>query len=339
MTSNGEFVAFWKSDPNTISFFTPSELRGPYFHYSLDDPVNDWNSARTSYAAAVDNDLDLYDDVINAAWHYFAQGMEFINKRAVMLSSIDPGTYYPRIWQGYYSLANPVAGYNAVSPRDQYGYQYTQSAVAAASLFDYLIEIFRHVEPSDKNYHTFSHKIRELLLLACTEIESEWRAVLQGNTRQENWRERYTTADYFRVKKPLRLSEWSVVLKEYEHLGSFTPFEKWSHSAPTKSLAWYHAYNAVKHDRAAEFSKATLENLLNAVSALHIMQAAQWGPEIFSLLHENRFSPFAVVSMPMIAISEVYMPSIDESRSLMASYYFDSQSAVNDSPDSINEVP
>ena len=105
-------------------------------------------------------------------------------------------------------------------------------------------------------------------------------------------------------------------------MGEFTPFAQWSDVAPTKSLAWYDAYNAVKHHREAEFSKATLEVLLDAVAALHIMQVAQWGPEVFSLLHENRFSPFTAVVAPVISPAEVYMPSLDESRTLSPGLYF-----------------
>jgi hypothetical protein len=36
-------------------------------------------------------------------------------------------------------------------------------------------------------------------------------------------------------------------------------------------------------------------NSENCETDLHVVQAAQWGPEVFSLLHENQFSPFTVV--------------------------------------------
>jgi hypothetical protein len=317
ITLRQDLVAFWKSGPSTMSFFIPSARDESFFSASVDD----WNSTRTHYEAS--DHLDLYDEDINAAWHLLGQRMEFIDRRAVMISDVEPGIYYPRIWRGYYPDQDPFMGYNAVNPRKIYGYRYTQSAAAAASLFSYLVEIFRHVEPSEKNYQTFGHKMRELLLLACTEIESEWRAVLEENTKKENWQERYTTADYFRVKEPLRLGEWGVILTDYPQLNSFMTFETWTQDAPTKSLAWYDAYNAVKHHRVSEFSKATLGNLIDAMAALHIMQAAQWGPEVFSLLHDNRSSPFTVIKSPNISINEIYMPSIDENRNLVAGLYFD----------------
>jgi hypothetical protein len=319
ITYRQEFVAFWKRDEKTISLFLPSGLGEVYFSR----PLEEWDSARTHYADREKDDLDQYDDIVNAAWHFLGHKSAFLDKRTAALSDVQPGIYYPRIWRGYCPDDNPYIGYNAVNLRREYGYKYIQSAVAASSLFGYLTEIFRHVEPAKENLSTFGHKTRELLLLACMEIESGWRAVLDENTKQEKRQDRYTTADYFRIKEPLHLGEWSVILTDYPQLNAFTPFAKWTSTSPTQSLQWYDAYNAVKHHREARFSQATLQNLLNAMSALHIMQVAQWGPEVFSFLHENRFSPFTVVKSPDVGMGEIYMPAIDESGSLTPDLYFD----------------
>jgi hypothetical protein len=268
ITYRQEFVAFWKHDEKTISFFLPSGLGEVYFNR----PLEEWDSARTHYVGRENADLDQYDDIINAAWHFLGHKSAFLDKSSAALSDIQPGLYYPRIWRGYCPDNNPYVGYNAVNPHREYGYKYIQSAVAASSLFDYLTEIFRHVEPANENLSAFGHKTRELLLLACMEIESGWRAVLEENTKQEKRQERYTTADYFRVKEPLNLGAWSVVMTDYPHLETFMPFEEWTSVSPTQSLPWYNAYNAVKHHREGKFSQATLENLLSAMAALHIMQ-------------------------------------------------------------------
>jgi hypothetical protein len=106
-------------------------------------------------------------------------------------------------------------------------------------------------------------------------------------------------------------------------LGEFKPFAQWNDTAPTLTLPWYDAYNAVKHHREAAFSKATLEAVLNAAAALHIMQIAQWGPEVFELLHENRFSPFGVTAAPTINLAEIYMPGLDNDRSMSKGHYFE----------------
>jgi hypothetical protein len=38
------------------------------------------------------------------------------------------------------------------------------------------------------------------------------------------------------------------------------------HQWPSPPLSWYDAYNAVKHNRHAEFTKAGLENVRNAIA-------------------------------------------------------------------------
>lgn len=210
-----------------------------------------------------------------------------------------------------------------MNPCREYGSKHIQSVTAASSLFDYLIEIFRHIEPSKGNYQTFGHKIRELLILTCTEIESNWRGVLEENTKEKNPNQIYSTNDYVKTKEPLHLGEWAVSLKDYPDLDLFLPFNGWDNSKPTQSLSWYNSYNSIKHNREAEFSKATLKNLLDAMAALHIMQVAQWGLEIYSMLHDNRFSPFQVEQYPTFQTSELYMPSIDGKESLTAGLYFE----------------
>jgi hypothetical protein len=82
-------------------------------------------------------------------------------------------------------------------------------------------------------------------------------------------------------------------------------------SAPTASLSWYDAYNAVKHDRESNFHRSTLENVLNACAALHILQVAQWGPNLFDLLESHRYSIFEVADYPDVPINEVYVPVTD----------------------------
>ncbi len=58
------------------------------------------------------------------------------------------------------------------------------------------------------------------------------------------------------------------------------PFEKWDDSKPTQSLKWYHNYNAVKHDRENEFSKATLLSVIEALAGLAILLKAQYGENL-----------------------------------------------------------
>lgn len=243
ITNEGSFAAFWRQDERTFCFFQPDDIRQPYFTRS----ANDWDEARSDYEARDGSWLASKDDTINATRHFWALGNLDLDVDNVRCSEIEPGIYYPRIWRGCKLPSNPFVGYNAIDARTQYGYKYIQSCTAVESLFGYLKDIFRHVEPSRENPESYGHKTRELLILICTEIESGWRAALEENTRVKKPRNRYTTVEYFRVKKPLRLGDWAVGLTDYPHVGQFSPFEAWSDSEPTKSLPWYDAYNAVKH--------------------------------------------------------------------------------------------
>lgn len=315
ISHDGLFAAFWKSGEEEISFFVPSTYEPKFFTVST-------NSGRSTSITTEDNSEEEF---FNVAIHSLQMRNFYTEDNKFYLSTVEAGIYYPRIWRGYYT-GNFYGYYNAVNPYIEYKNKYLQSVTAASSLFDYLVDIFRHIEPSIDNYKTFGHKIRELLILTCTEIESSWRAILEGNTKIENRKTRYNTEDYFKVKKPLHLDEWSVVLKDYPDLEPFSPFKEWDNSKPTQSLSWYDSYNAVKHNREDKFSMATLSNLLNAMAALHIMQAAQWGVEIYSRLHDNRFSPFQIIKYPKFNASDLYMPSIDENKNLTAGLYFENKS-------------
>ena len=55
------------------------------------------------------------------------------------------------------------------------------------------------------------------------------------------------------------------------------PFKNWSSNKPGQSLKWWTSYNKTKHHRGANFPEATLDNLINAVSALMILICAQFG--------------------------------------------------------------
>jgi hypothetical protein len=53
-------------------------------------------------------------------------------------------------------------------------------------------------------------------------------------------------------------------------------------SSQRESLSWYQDYNRVKHDRATEFSRANLDNVINAVSGLFSIVFSQFNILAFS---------------------------------------------------------
>lgn len=177
-----------------------------------------------------------------------------------------PGHYYPRIYRNNINYDYV----NSSFLKDMRAYQNIQSR---------LDELFNYIEPDSKNLMVFSHKIRELLILACTEVECLLVNLLRDNGYQTT--NRYTTNDYVKCNKLLGLSSYSTQLTDYPELPIFKPFINWDVDNPTKSLSWYDAYNAIKHNRSENMPRANFEHLLNAIAAIHIVLESQYSKHIF----------------------------------------------------------
>ena len=140
-----------------------------------------------------------------------------------------------------------------------------------------LDELLHFTEPATGSLAVHSHKSRELLILACTEVENSWGSFLKMADKTPPVRG-FTTNDYAKLIHALRLEEYEVSLPRYSALPPMLPFGNWSSSNPTKSLVWYDAYNKTKHDKATHFSEATLQNCILAVSANIVLFAVRFGP-------------------------------------------------------------
>jgi len=140
-----------------------------------------------------------------------------------------------------------------------------------------LEEISRSIEPSQANMQAYGHLIRNTLLLAAMEFENECKGVLAANGYvPTSGPTRWSTADFVKVLTPFRLQEFEVKLSFYPAIVPRKPFQGWNIQDPIKSLKWYDAYNAVKHDREREFHHATLEAAIDAVAPCAIMLAAEY---------------------------------------------------------------
>ncbi|MDB5576428.1 MAG: hypothetical protein JWR80_1604 [Bradyrhizobium sp.] len=182
-----------------------------------------------------------------------------------------PGSYHPR-------MARPIAmmGDDKLWLPDA---EAQRSHIAGAqsqlvSLTHQLEAICRVVEPSPATLHVHGHEIRNLILLAATEAEMHWRGVLRANGML---RDRYSTNDYVAIATPLRLGDYAIAFDRFPELQEVRPFAGWDPAAPTASLAWYAAYNAIKHDREQAFAHATLGHAFAAISACTILLVAQFG--------------------------------------------------------------
>lgn len=188
---------------------------------------------------------------------------------------LEPGYYHRRIVR---TTSNPDAQSWTEHPQIPDADDRFYAAMARGqleTLVGQLFRICRTIHPIETNFGTYGHDIRNLLILACTEVEMHLKGVLlvNGVSRGSMNIEKYAS-----VSGPLRLREYEVAFPAYPWLSAFRPFaefgvgDEFSHT-----LDWYQAYNAVKHNREHEFQRATLGNIFNAVAACAILLVAQFG--------------------------------------------------------------
>lgn len=211
-----------------------------------------------------------------------------------------PGAYYPR-------MSRPIDQHPTEAPGmlpnfGQQAHVLVNALNNMRSLVRLLNEIFQVVHPIDLNMNCFGGAVRNLLILACTECETQFRGILSANNALPD---RPSTVDYVKLKTAMRLGEYSVRLQNYPWLDPVRPFSDWNAESPTKSLMWYDDYNASKHDREKEFYRSKIISAIHAVSAAWIMISAQFGIHgIREFRDLNEY--FHLETVPLWRFSEVY---------------------------------
>lgn len=181
-------------------------------------------------------------------------------------------------------------------------------------LIEKLDEILLYIEPSQQGLSSYSHKNRELLILACTEVENLWASIFRkSNATPVNGRV-FTTQDYVKLLSKAFLDEFEITFKNYGGLRKFRPYAKWSIQQPTQSLVWYDAYNKTKHDRTTYFNAATLENVMDSITAVVVMFCSKFGP--FTLIKDSNSLSSIVnqhfdISLKESDPSSYYIPKIE----------------------------
>lgn len=121
-----------------------------------------------------------------------------------------------------------------------------------------------YVEPVVGNERTYSHRLYELLLRACTDFESLCRDILieKGSkvARNDMKMRHYRGLEPLLVLEPVSV-EFLLWRPEPR---TFYPFQGWAKASPQ----WYENHQAVKHNRHTQFPAANLLNVVNAVSGL-----------------------------------------------------------------------
>jgi hypothetical protein len=138
-------------------------------------------------------------------------------------------------------------------------------------LIQKLDEILVYIEPTTRGLDTFGHKTRELLILACTEVENGWTHYLKRAKATPVAGQNFTTRDYVKLDQPLFLQDFEISLPLYADIAPIKPYQGWDANRSTQSLSWYDAYNKTKHDRSEHFETATVRNCISAVTAALVL--------------------------------------------------------------------
>jgi hypothetical protein len=203
--------------------------------------------------------------------------------RVLETPTLGAGEYYPRIWR----TGVDVERYGEAFPRVEdtpFRESFVNSLEQIEGLFDDLLSIFRVVHPAANNLGAYGGTIRDIIILACTEVEAQWKGVLEANGVTPSNRH-FKTPDYVKLLPVMKLDQYEVELIRYPGISGTGPFDTWNATEPTKSLSWYDAYNQVKHDREAKFEEASLKHAIEAVAACIVMLAAQFGVEALQRHH------------------------------------------------------
>jgi hypothetical protein len=176
--------------------------------------------------------------------------------------SLGPGEYYPRMARPSSTCQKDSPGNNP-DKSDAFRHAGAASMGQLHALIEQLEHICRIIHPVKENFQAFGHETRNVLILACTEVEAQWKNILKYNRVEKD---RTSTSDYVELLEAMKLNEYEVALTYYPWLDPIKPFKEWCNKRPTKSLEWYEAYNRVKHNREEMFGDATLNRAIQAVT-------------------------------------------------------------------------
>jgi hypothetical protein len=139
------------------------------------------------------------------------------------------------------------------------------------TLMHRLNEIFRIIHPSSDNYDSHGNEIRNLLILACSEVELLFKRLLYDDYRLV----KSNMTQFFKSNKLVKLSSYEITFNAYRSLGTIRPFAEWIDDEDYKPLFWYQAYNSTKHGRRFGTDGANLRAVVNAIGACVALLKAQ----------------------------------------------------------------
>ena len=134
-------------------------------------------------------------------------------------------------------------------------------------LEDKFLATANYVEINPANFSSFSNEYALLLQSIGAELDNFFK-VYCGFALTD----RKNIADY----AAFVLADFpSIIAEQIRVLGTeitVTPFTGWNAAAPAQSLAWWMAFDHIKHNRIGNFPEANQENVLNMLAALFLLE-------------------------------------------------------------------
>jgi hypothetical protein len=168
------------------------------------------------------------------------------------------------------------------------------------ALIDALRAICRVVQPTPRTLGVYGHEIRNLLILAATQVEMHWRGILTANARTA----KFNSNEFVKLADPLKLRDYRVRFHSCPDIDPVMPFAAWTSAYPTESLRWFAAYQGVKHNREFEFERASLAHAFDAVAACAVLLVAQFGEETLTA----DLTRYLAVEVPAWPLEQMYIP-------------------------------
>jgi len=126
---------------------------------------------------------------------------------------------------------------------------------------DDVCRLSRYIDLNKDNYSAFSIEMTRILMMSTQEVDVIFKQICNNDSNNE---------ECYRSRIPTlfpRLPSHRIFFNKFGI--SCTPFHSWCNS-PRSTPVWWTANNKIKHSRNLHFQKGSLENALNAFSALFI---------------------------------------------------------------------
>lgn len=188
---------------------------------------------------------------------------------SVKRSPLRIGQFYSTIFKNYISSGVTNEWWPPLQPKTEFG-----ALERNMLLWSDLQEILLTIAPSNRNMKAYGHRMRRFIMICASEVETEFLDMFQRNceVRGATLKKKLDMSDFRKLEPLVHFSDFTVTFSQFEDLGPFRPFGGFAGG----KLDWWGAHNKLKHDMPSSFERASLENCINAFSAVLVMLNAKY---------------------------------------------------------------